>query len=183
VLDSAYAPLRLSGSPLYPAEPLPAAWQLHTPNKALGLTGVRAAYAIAPLDADEDVLALEQLCPTWPVGAHGVALLQAWTHPATQAWLTHSRATLRDWKAQQIALCTSLGWSCRPSDANFFCTQPTLPRALTLAQALGELRAAGFKLRDTTSFHLPGLVRLGVLPPPAQTALKAAWHRLLKTSQ
>lgn len=180
VLDCAYAPLRLSGQASVSPEILQTVWQLHTPNKALGLTGIRAAYAIAPLGAQGDVMALDQLCPSWPVGAHGVALLQAWVHPATQDWLAQSRATLRNWKAHQISLCESLGWPCLPSDANFFCTQPAVPFGLTLAQALGDLRAQGIKLRDTASFHLPGHVRLGVLPLPAHAALKTAWHLLLK---
>jgi histidinol-phosphate aminotransferase len=183
VLDGAYAPLRLSGSASVAPEVLPTVWQLFTPNKALGLTGVRAAYAIAPMDAGADVLALDALCPSWPVGAHGVALLQAWTRPDVQAWLTESRAMLRDWKALQISLCESMGWPCWASDANFFGTRPAVPTGMTLAQALGELRTAGIKLRDTTSFHLPGLVRVGVLSPTAQLALKAAWRQLLKDSR
>ena len=36
------------------------------------------------------------------------------------------------------------------------------------------LRATGIKLRDTTSFGLPGHWRLGVLPPKAQRALGLA---------
>ena len=180
VLDCAYAPLRLGGRASVAPQVLQTVWQLFTPNKALGLTGVRAAYAIAPLGADADVLALDQLCPSWPVGAHGVALLQAWLQPDVQVWLAQSLHTLRSWKVQQIQLCESLGWTCLPSDTNFFCTQPVLPTGMTLAQALGELRAQGIKLRDTTSFNLPGHVRLGVLPPPAQAALKTAWQLLLK---
>jgi histidinol-phosphate aminotransferase len=43
VLDRAYEPLRLSGSPALTAARCDTAWQLWTPNKALGLTGVRAA--------------------------------------------------------------------------------------------------------------------------------------------
>ena len=183
VLDSAYAPLRLSGCASHTPAVLRCVWQLFSPNKALGLTGVRAAYALAPLDADDDALALAQLAPSWPVGAHGVALLQAWVNPAAQAWLADSRATLRNWKARQISLCESLGWSCLPSDANFFCAQPDLPSGITLAQALGDLRAAGIKLRDAASFGLPGHVRLGVLPPLAQDALKAAWPFLSKVSR
>ena len=175
VLDCAYAPLRLSGQPSVTPDVLQTVWQLFTPNKALGLTGVRAAYVIAPLGAEGDVRALEQLCPSWPVGAHGVALLQAWVQPGVQAWLAQSLHTLRAWKALQISLCESLNWSCLSSDTNFFCTQPALPTGMTLAQALGELRAQGIKLRDTTSFNLPGHVRLGVLPPQAQGALAEAW--------
>ena len=180
VLDCAYASLRLSGQPSVPPEALHTVWQLFTPNKALGLTGVRAAYAIAPLGADADVQALEQLCPSWPIGAHGVALLQAWASPAAQAWLDPSRDTLRDWKAQQIDVCESLGWQCLPSDANFFCAQPAVPAGMSLAQALADLRANGIKLRDATSFNLPGHVRLGVLPPRAQAALLRAWKAVCR---
>jgi histidinol-phosphate aminotransferase len=55
-----------------------------------------------------------------------------------------------------------------------------VPFGLTLLQVLDNLRAQGIKLRDTASFHLPGHVRLGVLPLPAHAALKTAWHLLLK---
>ena len=37
------------------------------------------------------------------------------------------------------------------------------------------LRDAGIQLRDTASFGLPGHVRLGVLPPASQAALRRAW--------
>ena len=141
VLDCAYEPLRLQGaSSLTPAQ-RDRVWQLWTPNKALGLTGVRAAYAIAPPGAPALVAALERLCPSWPVGAHGVAMLQAWVQPGVQAWLAHSLHTLRDWKARQITLLQTLGWHCLPSDANFFCARPPAMDALV------PLRLAGIKLR------------------------------------
>lgn len=177
VLDRAYEPLRLSAASTLSPQQLQNTWQLWTPNKALGLTGVRAAYAIAPADQADAAAALEQLCPSWPVGAHGVAMLQAWTTGEAQDWLAASLETLRAWKARQISLCESLGWKCLPSEANFFCAQPALPEGLSLQQALAALRAQGIKLRDTTSFGLPGHVRLGVLPPAAQDALKSAWRQ------
>jgi histidinol-phosphate aminotransferase len=108
------------------------------------------------------------------VGAHGVALLQAWVRPEVQAWVRDSRSTLRDWKARQIALCEQMGWQVQPSLANYFCARPEL-QGDALMQALQALRAQGIKLRDATSFGLPGWVRLGVLPPSAQDALQAAW--------
>lgn len=175
VLDRAYEPLRLSGALVLTDAQLQTIWQLWTPNKALGLTGVRAAYVIAPREAGETVTELERLCPSWPLGAHGVALLQAWLQPAVQAWLKESLVTLRDWKVRQLALCESLGWSCLPSEANFFCARPALPEGMSLQNALGQLRKQGVKLRDTTSFGLPGHVRIGVLPLVAQEALAAAW--------
>ena len=176
VLDRAYEPLRLGGAPSLSPAQLQTVWQLWTPNKALGLTGVRAAYAIAPTGAVDAACQLEQLSPSWPVGAHGVALLQAWPDPGVQAWLAGSLVTLRDWKARQIALCESLGWTCLRSDANFFCARPEWPEGQSLPQTLDRLRGHGIKLRHTASFGLPGHVRLGVLPPVAQDALRAAWQ-------
>lgn len=172
VLDCAYAPLRLDGTTT--AAP-PGAWQLWTPNKALGLTGVRAAYAIAP-DTEADAAqaaAVRALAPSWPLGADGVALLQTWVVPGTQAWVTGTLATLRSWKAAQQALCTVLGWAVVPGSlANYFTAR--LPEG-DMAGALQALRARGIKLRDCASFGLPGHVRLGVLAPASQQALHVAW--------
>ena len=172
VLDRAYEPLRLSGAPTLSAAQLQKLWQLWTPNKALGLTGVRAAYAIAPLCAETDVNTMNQLCPSWPTGAHGVAMLQAWTQPDVQVWLAGSLNTLRGWKAQQEALCASLGWTVLPSDSNFF-----VCRWGHGASALAHLRENGIKLRDCASFGLPGHVRLSVQADSARDALHAAWHQ------
>ena len=174
VVDCAYVPLRLEGGAT--AMP-PQAWQLWTPNKALGLTGVRAAYAIAPAQESPDrIHALQGLAPSWPVGAHGVALLTAWTRPQAQQWLQASLDTLRGWKAAQQALCESLGWQALPGSlANYFTAR--LPVG-DVAGVLTGLRAQGIKLRDCASFGLPGHVRLGVLPPASQQALRDAWQRL-----
>lgn len=180
VLDRAYEPLRLEGALALSEDTLQAFWQLWTPNKALGLTGVRAAYVIAPPDAGDVVQQLDALAPSWPVGAHGVAMLEAWTTSAVQDWLATSLGPLREWKARQIALCEAMGWTCLPSAANFFCARPLLPHGMSLAQLLAELRGQGIKLRDTTSFGLPGQVRLGVLAPAAQDALHNAWQHIIR---
>ncbi len=177
VLDRAYEPLRLEGSLALTHDQLQTVWQLWTPNKALGLTGVRAAYAIAPLGSDADVQTMQALCPSWPVGAHGVGMLQAWTRPHAQAWLASSLDTLREWKARQTAMCESLGWMVLPSSANFFVCQAGLQ-----APAMTALRAHGIKLRDCTSFGLPGHVRLSVQSPRAQDALHTAWQHIIKRS-
>lgn len=181
VLDCAYAPLRLSGVPSLNADQLAQVWQLFSPNKSLGLTGVRAAYAIAPVGGEADVRDIDALAPSWPLGAHGVALLQAWVTPEVQAWLGNSLHTLRDWKARQIAMLSELGWTCLPSVANFFCARPARLQgrksdnaATRWAAELARLRGQGIKLRDAASFGLPGHARLGVLPPMAQDALQAA---------
>lgn len=175
VLDCAYQPLRLDGR----RSALPAgAWQVWTPNKALGMTGVRAAYAVAPEGADADAAALQALAPSWVVGAHGVAFLEAWTTPAVQQWLAASLAQLAQWKAAQMALCAALGWQVEPGSlANYLVARWPAAEAARMAARLDWLRREhGIKLRDTASFGLPGAVRLGVLPPASQQALARAWQ-------
>lgn len=167
VIDRAYEPLRLSGAASFDAATLARAWQLWSPNKALGLCGVRGAYAIAPAGSEDAVAELEALAPSWPIGAHGVAMLSAWCLPEAQQWLEASRATLREWKARQLALCRGFGWQVEEEGvANFF-----------VAAAPGvaaTLRARGIQVRDCASFGLPGHVRLSVQSPAAQDALQAA---------
>ena len=186
VLDCAYVPLRLHvgdtdacGAAAPGAWEVPEAastWQLWTPNKALGLTGVRAAYAIAPPGAQADVAAFQALAPSWPVGAHGVAMLESWVTPASQQWLAGCLPVLRAWKARQQTLCTELGWALVPgSQANYFCAQPPQLSPGDWPSLASRLRRHGVQLRDCHSFGLPGVVRLGVLPPASQEALRRAW--------
>ena len=172
VLDRAYAPLRLWGSEALDADALEHVWQLYSPNKALGMTGVRAAYAIAPQGAERDVIALESLAASWAIGAHGVAMLMAWTRPDVQTWLAQSRATLSLWASALRGRLEGLGWICAPSDTPYFCGRPARP--LTAM----ALRAQGIKLRDATSFGLPGWWRLSAQPPEAQAALGVALSAL-----
>lgn len=168
VLDLAYEPLRLQSQGSVGDEALDRVWQLWTPNKALGLTGVRGAYAIAPARACAEARSLDQLAPSWPLGTHAVALLQAWVQPKVQRWLAQSREQLAGWKTGQQAMLTGLGWHCLPSEANYFCARA--PHAIDET----ALRASGIKLRDTQSFGLPGHWRLSVQSPQAQAALRAA---------
>ena len=177
VLDCAYRPLWLEGRP--PPRDLAGCWQLWTPNKALGMTGVRAAYAIAPANvADETLGLLHGLAPSWVLGAHGVAMLEAWIEPGVQSWLESSLARLREWKALQLELCASLGWQVLAGhQANYFVARPQLCGG-SLGRNLDRLRGRGVKLRDCASFGLPGHVRLGVLAPASQDALRAAWSAI-----
>lgn len=174
VLDGAYAPLRLSGEPALTAQQREAVWQLFSPNKALGLTGVRAAYAIAPVHGQSAAAALDAMAPSWVLGAHGVAMLSAWAQADTQAWVSQSLYTLRQWKQYQVGALENASWTVMPSNANFFCARP--PEGIDLPTLLAALRAHCIKLRDATSFGLPGWVRLGVLPPMAVDALISNLH-------
>ena len=183
VLDRAYAPLRLAGPPdgsLAP-ERLARVWQLWSPNKALGLTGVRGAYAIAPRQVPPALLAqVRALAPSWPLGAHAVAMLSAWTEDPTRQWLAASLPVLAAWKRRQQGLCAALGLEPLPGVANFFCAR--WPAAVPRQHGLDLLRGRGIKLRDCASFGLAGRVRLGVLPPDSQDALAAAWRAIASSS-
>jgi len=176
VVDRAYEALRLDGE----APPMPAAaWQLFSPNKALGLTGVRGAYALAPPGAAPLQQALARLAPSWPVGAHGVVMLAAWCDGEVQRWVRESLASLRSWKRLQLAACESIGWHCEPGVAPYFLARwaAALPPPSVL---LPRLREHGVKLRDAASLGLPGWVRLSVQPPEAQAALLDAWRKVCR---
>ncbi|MDO5104237.1 MAG: aminotransferase class I/II-fold pyridoxal phosphate-dependent enzyme, partial [Lautropia sp.] len=181
VLDAAYAPLRLSGQPALLPDEARLGWLLVTPNKALGLTGIRAAYLVAPDAAVAEVglaaqlmARLHQLSSSWPIGTHGVALLHAWADPVVRCWLAAARDQLREWKTMQIEGLQRRGWTVLPSEANHFCARPPIDSS-NLVGLLARLRSAGIKLRDARSFGLSGWVRLGVRTPADQQAL---WQAL-----
>ncbi|HMN92327.1 MAG TPA: aminotransferase class I/II-fold pyridoxal phosphate-dependent enzyme [Hydrogenophaga sp.] len=172
VLDRAYAPLRLQGVSALTDGQLDRVWQLWSPNKALGLTGVRAAYAVAPLGAQADVAALEALAASWPIGAHGEAMLMAWAQPEVQHWVAASRSRLAEWVGALRVMMARHGWICAPSDTAYGCARPLQPLNAV------ALRARGIKLRDATSFGLPGWWRLSAQRPEALAALDAALDEL-----
>lgn len=172
VLDRAYAPLRLTGTTHWSPAELDAVFQLFSPNKALGLPGVRGAYAIAPAQADWPLpawcAALAAAEPSWPLGAHAVALLDAWVAPDTQAWLADSLVTLRGWTAALRSRLDALGLQPAASVTPFLCAL----RPVAADDAC--LRASGVAVRDTASFGLPGWMRVSTQPPEALAALSKA---------
>lgn len=172
VLDAVYAPLRLAGPHRWSRAARDQVFELHSPNKALGLPGVRGAYVIAPLHADWPVdtwcAALQAAQPSWPLGAHAVALLNCWTEPGTQAWLRASRRRLRRWTEALRQGLDGLGLQPQPSVTPFLCARRP-PAADTV-----YLRSRGVAVRDTTSFGLPGHMRVSAQPPAARAALLEA---------
>ncbi len=174
-LDRAYEPLRLQGENPVPLALAQQAWQCFSPNKALGLTGVRAGYLLAPAhDAQALLPHAESLAPSWVLSAEGVALLDALPLAATQTWLAQSRVQLLHWARDQREALVSLGWQQRPSVTNFWLAKPA-EQSTALPQRLMRLRGQGIKLRDATSFGLPGWVRVSVQVPHAGQALLDAW--------
>lgn len=183
VVDRACEPLRLEGTSAWVGAGADDVFQLYSPNKALGLTGVRAAYAIAPVHGESMVRRLEAACPSWPLGAAGVALLTAWASPAVQYWLADARHTLRGWKQRQTAGFAELGWQAQPSVSNYGLlrapAQTCMGAATYATQGVEHaLAQAGVAWRNTTSFGLPGAWRVSVQPPHAQDYMWAVLRGL-----
>lgn len=179
-LDLAYDPLRLDGGTALPEALADRVWRLHCPNKALGLTGVRAAYLLAPT---HDLPALphgrvQSLAPSWVLAVEGQTLLMHWIAARASTHLRESRERLRaDWQALRDAL-QARGWQwMAPRDG--FCTAFGLAWPGHTTDLLAPLREHGIKLRDAHSFGLPGWFRLSAQPENARTALLHALDRRL----
>ena len=177
VIDCAYQPLLLEGQRL-PQSLLDAAWSVWSPNKALGLCGVRGAYAIAPQQPGELARWMRQLESSWVLGAHAQAMLSIWVSDAAQEWLAHVIAQLRVLKTEQINRLESLGIHCKPSVSNFFVVQLARDPALH-AQRLQALLARGVALRDTTSMGLPDWARMRVHTQAACEAFELTWRQIV----
>lgn len=176
VLDAVYAPLRLQGESPWSGRDRDAVFVLHSPNKALGLSGVRGAYAIAPRAAAWDVdawcAALEAAAPSWPLSAQAEAMLRQWAGVAVQQWVRQSHGLLHAWKADLVAALERRGVECLASVTPHLCVRP--PRPIALAR----LRGLGVAVRDAASFGLPGWWRLSAQPPQALRALLTALDAL-----
>ncbi|AFV77317.1 PLP-dependent enzyme, histidinol-phosphate/aromatic aminotransferase or cobyric acid decarboxylase (plasmid) [Thermus oshimai JL-2] len=165
VLDLAYHDL------LEAPVPLPeGAWRLFSPNKAHGLTGVRAGYLLAPLDLTH----FQHLAPSWPLSVYGEALLFGHLDPEAQAWLKETKEELHRLRRRLAEGLRALGLSVRESPANFLLVR--VGRATEVARAL---RARGIRVRDATSFGLPQWLRLSAQKEEAIEALLEALEEIL----
>jgi histidinol-phosphate aminotransferase len=166
-VDTAYEPLRLIGASTLTQDLAERAWRLICPNKALSLTGVRAAYLLAPASSPLAEHA-RSVAPSWVLSSEGVALLMHWHSAETQQHLRQVRSQLTVWRDTQHDLLADMGWQQRPTGTNFWLAKP--PQSGLLL----PLRERGIKLRDANSFGLPGWVRLSTQSPQAQLALQSA---------
>ncbi|WP_117238330.1 pyridoxal phosphate-dependent aminotransferase [Thermus sediminis] len=165
VLDLAYHDLLEEPVPLPPK-----AFQLYSPNKAHGLTGVRSGYLVAPLDLTH----FRNLAPSWPVSAYGEALLRGHLDPLARAWLEASRKDLQRLRRLLAKGLRGLGLEVRESPANFL-----LVRVGKATQVARALRERGIRVRDATSFGLPEWLRLSAQREEATQALLEALEEVL----
>lgn len=175
VVDQAYEPLRLHGASALPPALADQVWRLICPNKALGLTGVRAAYLLAPAHDDwRDRVAA--LAASWVLSAEGEALLMAWAQTEVQEELADSHALLSEWMHEQQRRLVPWGFQMLPgSVTNFWMAQlpdlgadSELDPELDLDLDLGATRRAVAPLQPlppvqsmparpaTTTSHSPG---------------------------
>ena len=168
VLDLAYAPL--SEVPITVPAP---AWTLHSPNKAHGVTGVRAGYLLAPVPA---ATALRQRAPSWIVSSYGQALLRVAATDEGLRWVAETRPTLWAWRDDLARRLRYRGFTVRSGVANFLLTDTAgLGPASKVADRLAEW---GVRVRDATSFGLPRHLRLRAHAPDAVGALLDALDAL-----
>jgi histidinol-phosphate aminotransferase len=168
VLDLAYEPLRLDGAALPDAARQ--AWQLWSPNKACGLTGVRGAYALAPAHRLDAAHGLRGLAPSWVLGADGAAMVSAFASVEAADLLAAQRQAMAVWRGDWIAALRVRGWVVGDGVTPFLLARP--PGSAALAPLWhAAWRQRGFKLRDAASFGLRGWVRVGISAPAVRGAL------------
>ena len=135
---------------------------LFSPNKAHGLTGIRAGYARVPDPALAEALC--QRAPSWILGAEGVAFLRASLSPEARAWLSSTLPRLHAWRRSLARGLADLGYAVLEGKANFLMAR--LGRVATV-----RLRGAGIRVRPLGDKGLPEWARLSALGPAAQRAL------------
>lgn len=152
VADLAYAHLCEGDFARRAEEALCHAVKLYSPNKAFGLTGVRAAYMVLP--CPDDLLA--HLGASWCLDAGGEALLAGVHESGARQWLAGTLPVLHSTRASLAGALRFAGFAVRESPANFLLAHLG-PSDLVAS----SLAAGGFRLRDATSFGLPGWHRIG----------------------
>ncbi|HZT00783.1 MAG TPA: aminotransferase class I/II-fold pyridoxal phosphate-dependent enzyme [Steroidobacteraceae bacterium] len=165
VIDLAYASLCGSTRAAEIEAAAANAWRLYSPNKALGLTGVRGAYLITP----RPVRRLVDEAPSWVIGRDAVAMLEAGIERPAREWLAHSIPRLWRWRTQLADGLQQLRLPVRESPATFLLVD--VGNAERISK---RLREGGIRARDATSFGLGRWIRLSAQPAPARKALLAA---------
>ncbi len=157
VLDLAYLPLSERSY-----VPKASVWRLYAPNKAHGLTGVRAGYLLAP----RDLAPFRHLASSWVLSVFGETFLRASLRPEAQAWLARTRGVLWAWRRELAQGLRELGLEVREGEANFLLVR--VPGSVAISR---KLRARGIRVREAGSLGLSGWLRLSAQSPEARGAL------------
>jgi histidinol-phosphate/aromatic aminotransferase/cobyric acid decarboxylase-like protein len=167
VVDEAYQPVAAELPPLRPSENVAV---LRSDTKLLGLAGLRlgALLAAAPV-----ARAVRAALPPWnvsaPAQAAGLVAVEALARE-----LAPRRARLAALAAAQRALVADDRLAPRAAALTF-----TVYRISGAPAVVAAAAARGVRLRDCTSFGLPGCVRVGLVDAPDQPRLAAALRAAL----
>ena len=137
-------------------------WRMYAPNKAHGMTGVRAGYLVAP----EELTAFRNVAPSWVLSVYGEAFLRETLRAEAQGWVKQTCPTLWQWRDELETQIQSIGLPQAWSQATF-----GLVRVEEAVSATTSLRQQGIRVRDCTSFGLPEWIRISVQGAQAHTAL------------
>jgi histidinol-phosphate aminotransferase len=140
-------------------------WQLHAPNKAHGMTGIRAGYLFAP----ESLQEFRDVAPSWVVSAHGEAFLRWTLLKKAQDWVQECCPILWQWRKSLAEQLATLYEQQIFGDANF-----GLVNVGNATQVSNALRDQDIRVRDCTSFGLPEWIRVSAQSELAQKALISA---------
>jgi histidinol-phosphate aminotransferase len=171
IVDMAYAPLCGASSQGEIEAAAADAFRLYSPNKAFGLTGVRAGYVVMP--GPNEMLA--GLAPSWVIGQDAVSFLEAASEAPARDWLAQGIPQLKRWRSQLARSLRQLGSEVREGPATFL-----MARVGEAARVAGELRNRDVRVRDCTSFGLPEWIRMSAQPTAAQKVLITALKRILR---
>lgn len=164
IVDLAYLPL----SEIDVAIP-ETLWRLYAPNKAHGMTGVRAGYLIAP----ENLQAFREEAPGWVLSVYGEEFLHSSLLAQSQNWVKDCCPTLWRWRDALACRLAALGLEQTWGRANFGLVQVGCAHRVTT-----HLRQQGIRVRDCTSFGLANWIRLSAQDEKAQSALIGALESL-----
>ena len=139
-------------------------------TKDFSLPGLRLGYIMA----DRKITAgLKSLQPVWsvssPAQAAGVASLSS-LEAYEKQW-----DKIRKSRAEFIRMLENFSLKIYPGTANFILIKPDKVTEPGWSEGLLN---SGILVRDCTSFGLPGFIRLGVLPPPANRKFIKTIRRL-----
>jgi histidinol-phosphate aminotransferase len=170
VIDLAYRELILTAN-IEPEDIPLRLWQIHSPGKAHGITGVRAGYLISPEGEVGDDF--RDRTHSWVLSIHGEAFLRSCLTSESAQWLASQIPELRQWRNRFREELKKINLNMLDSDTNF-----GVVNVKNAAIVTRKLREAGIRVRDCTSFGLPEYIRLSTQDPIARSALMRALRRI-----